>query len=91
MNGQITAEDIRQYQNVPTDIAGRYIGKDAQFVRIGLRMGRLPFGTAVQNVKWSYHVSPGLLIAYQEGTLDIHPILQQEIVTLPKPAWRESQ
>ena len=72
----VTSEDILKYRNVPTDIAAKYIGKNTQYVRIGLRLGRLPFGTAVQNKNWSYHISPGLLVAYQEGTLRIQEVLQ---------------
>ena len=33
------------------------LGKNAQFVRIGLQMGRLPLGFAVKtSSKWSYYI-----------------------------------
>jgi hypothetical protein len=41
---QPTDEEIRSMPNVPPDIAGRYIGKPAQFIRCGLRAKELPFG-----------------------------------------------
>lgn len=68
-------EEILSYDNVPVEAAAKYLGKPKPFVYMGLRAGRLPFGTAVEmpGGEWSYHISPGLLIAYKEGTL---PVLQ---------------
>lgn len=47
------------------DVAKK-LGKSPEFVRIGLRTGRLPFGSAVQVSpnKWSYHVSDKLFKEY---------------------------
>lgn len=46
-------------------IAGEIIGTSAQFIRLGLQQGRLPFGTAVKNTgEWSYNISTKLLIDY---------------------------
>lgn len=69
----MTREKILQYDNVPVDAAAAYLGKTKPFVYMGLRVGRLPFGTAVEmpGGEWSYHISPGLLIAYKEGTLPV--------------------
>lgn len=66
-------EDILQMSNVLPTIAAKYINETPVFVRLGLQQNRLPFGNAVRNPsgKWSYHISPGLLVAYQRGTLKI--------------------
>lgn len=47
------------------DVA-RKLGKSPDFVRMGLQLGRLPFGTAVKvsEKRWSYHVSEKLLNDY---------------------------
>lgn len=38
--------------------AARLMGKSEQFVRIGLRNGRLPFGTAVKmSQRWTYYIN----------------------------------
>ena len=38
--------------------AARRMGKSEQFVRFGLRNGRLPFGTAVKmSQRWTYYIS----------------------------------
>lgn len=68
-----TDAEVMSYDNVPTDIAARYISNSKPFIYMGLRSGRLPFGTAVQmeGGKWSYNISPGLLVAYKKGTLKV--------------------
>lgn len=68
-----TDEKILSMPKVLPEAAADYLGMDTQFVRLGLQQNRLPFGTAVLNPggKWSYHISPGLLVAYQRGTLKI--------------------
>lgn len=49
--------------------AGRIIGKPAQFVRVGLQQGRLPFGVAVKMSKrWSYHIVPAKVYEYMGGS-----------------------
>lgn len=70
---KITDEDILSMQSVLPTVAAKYIHETPTFVRYGLQQNRLPFGSAVQNPsgKWSYHISPGLLVAYQKGTLKI--------------------
>jgi hypothetical protein len=69
----MTDLDILIMDNVLPTAAAAYIGKTPVFIRLGLQQGRLPFGVAVQNRsgKWSYHISPGLLVAYKRGTLKI--------------------
>lgn len=48
-----------------TEVAKK-MGKSPEYVRAGLRDGRLPFGSAVKvsSSKWSYHVSESLFKAY---------------------------
>ena len=68
-----TDSEILALGNVLPTVAAKYIGETPVFIRLGLQQNRLPFGSAVQNPsgKWSYHISPGLLVAYQRGTLKI--------------------
>lgn len=65
--------EILMYDDVPPDVAARYIKKSKPFIYMGLRSGRLLFGAAVkmEGGKWSYSISPGLLVAYKRGTLQI--------------------
>lgn len=45
--------------------AAKRLNKSPEFVRMGLQLGRLPFGTAVKtSSKWSYHISEKLLNEY---------------------------
>lgn len=68
---KITKNDILSFDNVPVDVAAAYIGKTKPFVYAGLRFGTLPIGCAVEmdGGRWSYSISPGLLVKYKEGTL----------------------
>ncbi|AEY66343.1 hypothetical protein [Clostridium sp. BNL1100] len=35
------------------------MGKTPSFVRVGLQLGRLPFGTAIKlSSKWTYYINP---------------------------------
>jgi hypothetical protein len=63
--------EILAMDNVLPAVAAKYIGETPVFVRLGLQQNRLPIGSAVQNPsgKWSYNISPGLLVAYKRGTL----------------------
>ena len=68
-----TDEEILAMDRVLPEIAAKYLDVDTQYIRFGLQQRSLPFGTAVQNPsgKYSYLVSPGLLVAYKRGTLKI--------------------
>lgn len=45
--------------------AARRLNKSQEFVRMGLQLGRLPFGTAVKtSSKWSYYISRKLFEDY---------------------------
>lgn len=70
----MTAEEIMQYDNVPSKVAAEYLGVSIPYVHSRLRSGRAFYGDAVLNPggKWSYHISPGLLVAYKTGTLAIN-------------------
>jgi len=76
---EITNEDILKYDNVPVNMAAQYLGTSQQYIRIGLQRARLPFGTCVQlsgkeNGKWTYHISPGLLVSYKTGKDVLKPL-----------------
>lgn len=51
-------------KKVSVKLAAKLIGASEQYIRIGLQRGRLPFGTAVCNKRWSYNISPKLLADY---------------------------
>ena len=45
--------------------ASKLMGKSEQFIRVGLRNNRLPFGVAVQlSSQWTYYISPKLFHEY---------------------------
>ena len=72
-----TEEEILQYNNVPYELAARYIGWSDVSVRYALQQGRAPFGCAAQNPEtgtWAYNISPGLLIRYKAGDLPYYKL-----------------
>ena len=45
--------------------AAKLMNKSEQFVRIGLRNNRFPFGSAVKlSTRWTYYISPKLFFQY---------------------------
>lgn len=70
----VTDEKIDGYDNVPVDVASRYIGKSPEFVRWCLIQNRAPFGCAakMEGGQWSYSISPGLLKAYKNGSMVVY-------------------
>lgn len=60
-----TDEEILQYENVPVDVAARYLDWPEQTVRLALREGRAPFGIAVRGKTLIYKISPGGLVRYK--------------------------
>lgn len=60
-----TDEEILSYDNVPVDVAARYLGWPEQTVRLALREGRVNFGTAIRGRDLRYKVSPGGLVKYK--------------------------
>lgn len=58
-------ETIPKEKNITIKKAAQMMGKSEQFIRIGLRNQRLPFGTAVKlSTHWTYHISPQLFYEY---------------------------
>ena len=51
------------------DEAARIMGVTPMFLRIGLRLGRFPFGTAVQmpGGRWSYYINAERFRRYMAG------------------------
>ena len=72
-----TDEDILAYNNVPVDVAAKYIGWSSCNVNRALQQERAPFGMAAQtgvNKKsgmptFTYNISPGLLVKYKHGEI----------------------
>jgi len=43
----------------------KLLGKSPQFVRMGLQLGLLPFGTAIKmSSRWTYHISEQRVYEY---------------------------
>ena len=64
-------ETLNKYKNVPVSVAAKLLDVSEGYIRVGLRDGRLPFGTAVQITeggKWTFQISPGLLKEYITGS-----------------------
>lgn len=66
-----TDEEIWSYNNVPVEIAAKYIGWSSCNVAYALQQERAPFGCAAQTGEetYTYNISPGLLIGYKRGTI----------------------
>lgn len=64
-------EDILGYNNVPVDVAAKYIGWSTCNTYRALQQERAPFGMAAQTSEttWTYNISPGLLVKYKNGEL----------------------
>ena len=60
-----TDEEILSYDNVPVDVAARYLDWPEQTVRLALREGRATFGVAVRDKALTYKISPGGLVKYK--------------------------
>lgn len=73
-----TDAEIIKFRNVPVEVAAAYIGWTPQAIRWALKEGRAPFGTAVQgNSSWTFHISPGALMKYQNGDLPAVPSIRE--------------
>lgn len=55
---------------ISVDEAARRMGVTPQFLRLGLRAGKFPFGTAVQmpGGRWSYYINATRFEHYLAGT-----------------------
>lgn len=47
--------------------AAAIMGVTPQFLRMGLRHGKFPFGTAVKFSQWSYYINAERFYAYMAG------------------------
>lgn len=56
---------------ISCDQAAKIMQVNGMYVRMGLRCGRLPIGSAIQETgkRWTYHISPGKLAEYLGITL----------------------
>jgi len=54
---------------ISVDEAARRMGVTPQFLRMGLRAGKFPFGTAIQmpGGRWSYYINSRRFAAYMSG------------------------
>lgn len=66
-----TDQDILSYNNVPVEVAAKYIGWSSCNVVRALQQERAPFGMAARTSEstWTYNISPGLLVKYKAGEL----------------------
>ena len=60
-----TDEEIWAYDNVPVDVAARYLDWTEKKVRLALREGRATFGIAIKDRALTYKISPGGLVKYK--------------------------
>ncbi len=70
MNSENKIYQIPEFtgENIPLKEAARIMGKDYQFVRLGLIEGILPIGTAYKmndSSVYSFYISPRLLWEYR--------------------------
>lgn len=77
-----TEDEILRQNNVPVEMAARFIGWSTPTLYYALQDQRAPFGVAVKSPKggWAYNISPGLLIKYKRGDLPTYRL--QEVVDL---------
>ena len=67
---------MTEIKKLPVKVAAAILGKSEQFVRCGLRYGRLSFGAAVSTNPnkprpvFTYHISPKLFMEYTGCTVD---------------------
>lgn len=63
-------------KKIPLHLAADLMGKNYNFIRIGLQRGILPFGSAIkthegkQDGRYTYYVSPHLFMEYTGYTED---------------------
>lgn len=78
-----TDEEILSMDNVPVEVAARYIGSSTATLYEALQDERTPFGWAVQGAQWRYNISPGALVRYKRGELPMYRLKDvSEIITL---------
>ena len=57
---------MERVETITPEEAGRVIGKNAEFIRAGLRQERFNFGTAVQGKtgQWNYNIIKSKFLEY---------------------------
>ncbi len=66
-------QEILACDNVPVELAARYLGSSTATLYEALQDERVPFGWAVQrNSHWSYNISPGALVRYKREGLPMY-------------------
>ena len=77
---QVSDSEISEYDNVPFQLAARYLGTSDIIIRRALQQGRAPFGFAAESPSgtWAYNISPQGLINYKRGGMRFFSL--QELV-----------
>ncbi|MEG2679361.1 MAG: hypothetical protein RR949_05415 [Oscillospiraceae bacterium] len=78
---EITDAEILAYDNVPVEVAARYIGWCTSTIYYALQDERAPFGFATHTKNgdsWVYNISPGLLVKYKKGDLPTYKLAEVE-------------
>lgn len=77
-------EEILKHDNVPPYLASKYIGWSTPTMYRALQEGRAPFGFGVECAggKWSYNISPGLLVRYKHGDFPIYRLKEVEEIAV---------
>ena len=61
-------EDFNKVETITPYEAGKIIGKNAEYIRAGLRQGRFDFGSAVpptkEGGKWNYNIIKSKFLKY---------------------------
>lgn len=76
----VTDDDIAVYDNVPVEVAAKYLGNSTSTIYYALQDGTAPYGYATrvpdpdESSHYIYNISPGLIRAYKNGTLPISPL-----------------
>lgn len=79
-----TDEEIMSYDNVPAEIASKYLGWSGQAVRAALRQGVVPFGSASQpsGTAWSFYINPILLVKCKHGEIPLYQLEKAQAVLI---------
>lgn len=59
-------DEVERVETITPAEAGKILGKNAEFVRAGLRQNRFPFGTAVESKsgQWNYIIIKSKFLEY---------------------------
>ncbi len=84
-----TDEEILAYNNVPVEVAAKYIGWSSCNIYRALQQERAPFGMAAKTGanSWTYNISPGLLVKYKHGEIQAYRL--NEVIKLAADGIQE--